>query len=148
MLNSRTMKGKWNGKYWFSGNVPETLKNRKTEFELIVDDYSNFKISGKISDNVEMGGTKGIGNFSGTVKGNKIKFVKRMPVSTSVLQDGTRIEEDKPHRPIYYKGIINSETNSIKGTWKFKIGFGFVKGRLAFFPGTKGEWEMNKTENL
>jgi len=126
------MKGKWNGKYWFSGNVPDTLKNRETEFELIVDDYSNFKISGKISDNVEMGGTKGIGIFSGTVKGNKIKFIKRMPISTSVLQDGTRIEEDKPHRPIYYKGIIDSETGSIKGTWKFKIGNGKVFFRNVF----------------
>ena len=138
------MKGKWNGKYWFSGNVPDSLKDTKTDFELTIDDYSNSKISGKISDNVEMGGTKGIGSISGTLKGNKIKFVKRMPISTSVLQDGTRIEEDKPHRPIYYKGIIDSESNSIKGTWKFKIGIGLVKGRLAFFPGTKGEWEMKR----
>lgn len=138
------MKGKWNGKYWFSGNVPNSLKDRKTEFELIIDNYSNSKISGKISDHLETGGTKGVGTFSGTVKGNKIKFVKRMPISTLVIQDGTRIEENKSHRPIYYKGIIDSETGLIKGTWKFKIGVGFVKGRLAFFPRTKGEWEMSK----
>tara|TARA_B100000676_G_C17972459_1_gene784100 strand:- start:820 stop:1242 length:423 start_codon:yes stop_codon:yes gene_type:complete len=140
------MIGKWNGKYWFSENVPNDLKDRETEFELIIDNYFNSKISGTISDDTRMGGTKGIGNFSGTIKGNEIKFVKRMPISTCVLPDGSRIEENKPHRPIYYKGIIDLETNSIKGTWKFKIEIGFVKGRLAFFPGTKGEWEMHKAK--
>lgn len=142
MLNSKTMKGKWKGRYWFIGNVPDSLKDKKTEFELIIDDYSNSKISGTISDNVEMGGTRGIGNFSGAVKGNKIKFVKRMPISTLILPDGTRIEEDKPHRPIYYKGTIDPETGYIKGTWKFKIGLGFVKGHLVLFSKIKGEWEM------
>ncbi len=143
--NSKTMKGKWNGNYWFSGDVPDALKDRKTEFELTIDDYSNFKISGTVYDHIEMGGTKGVGEFSGTVKGNKIRFVKRMPVRTVVLKDGTRIEEKKPHRPIYYKGMIDFKTGLIKGTWKFKIGIGFVKGQLVFYPGTNGEWEMRKT---
>jgi len=138
------MNGKWNGKYWFSGNVPDSLKDKETDFEMVVEDFTNSKISGKIFDNVEMGGTKGIGNFSGSVKGNKIKFVKRMPISTSVLPDGTRIEENKPHRPIYYKGTIDTEKDFIQGTWKFKIGIGFVNGRLALYLGTKGKWEMKK----
>ncbi|NME71247.1 hypothetical protein [Flammeovirga aprica] len=138
------MKGKWTGKYWFSGKIPDVLKGRKTEFELIIDNFSNSKISGKIADNIKTGGTKGIGTIQGTVKGNKIKFVKRMPVSTAILKDGTRIEENKPHRPIYYKGIIDYKTGSIKGTWRFKIGFGLIKGRFAFFPGTYGEWEMKQ----
>ena len=146
MLNLKTMKGKWNGKYWFSGNIPDCLKDRKTKFELSIDNYSNSKISGTVSDDIKTGGTAGIGNFSGTLKGKEIRFVKKMPISTSILQDGTRIEENKPHRPIYYRGIIDSETDSIKGTWKFKIGIGFIKGRLVFFPGTKGEWEMNKVQ--
>ncbi len=138
------MKGKWIGTYWFSGNVPDILKDRQTEFELIVDNYSDSKISGSISDNVETGGTKGIGTFTGTVKGCKIRFIKKMPTRTSILPDGTRIEEEKPHRPICYNGIINSETGLIQGTWKFKMGVGFIKGRLAFYPATKGKWEMRR----
>jgi hypothetical protein len=138
------MKGKWNGKYWFSGNLPDSLKDRKTDFELTIDNYSGSKIFGKISDNIEMGGTAGVGSFSGTIKGDYIKFVKKMPFRTSVLPDGTRIEEEKPHRPIYYTGIIDSKNNSIKGTWRFKLGIGFIKGRLAFYPGTKGKWEMER----
>jgi hypothetical protein len=138
------MKGKWTGKYWFSGNVPNNLKDRKTDFELIVDNCLDSKISGQISDKIETGGTAGIGSFSGTVSGNEINFVKRMPIRTSVFRDGTKIEEEKPHRPIYYSGIIDLETNSIHGTWKFKIGIGFLKGRLVFYPNTKGEWEMKR----
>lgn len=138
------MKGRWIGKYWFSGKVPEIIKDKKTEFELEVQQYDNAIISGKIIDNVKMGGTKGVGEFLGTVEGNKIQFVKQMPVSTSILPNGTRIEEDKPHRPIYYKGTLDKEKGSAKGTWKFKFGIGWVNGRIVVFPGTKGNWEMNK----
>ncbi|MFT6981824.1 MAG: hypothetical protein ACJAUD_000590 [Crocinitomicaceae bacterium] len=138
------MKGKWMGKYWFSGNVPDNLKDRKTDFELIINNYLDSKISGQISDNIETGGTAGIGSFSGTINGNEINFVKRMPIRTSVFHDGTKIEEEKPHRPIYYSGIIDFETNSIHGTWKFKIGIGFINGRLVFYHSTKGEWEMKR----
>ncbi len=138
------MKGKWKGTYWFKGNVHESLKNRKTNFELTVEGFTNAKISGVIKDDIKTGGTKGIGHFSGTVKNNKIKFIKRMPVSTVVFPDGTRLEEDKPHRPIYYKGILNETIGVAKGTWKFKKGIGFKNGKIVFYPGTKGEWEMKK----
>lgn len=111
---------------------------------MIADNYLDSKISGQIPDKIETGGTAGIGSFSGTVNGNEIKFVKRMPIRTSVFRDGRKIEEEKPHRPIYYSGIIDLETNSIHGTWKFKIGVGFLKGRLVFCPNTKGEWDMKR----
>lgn len=139
------MIGVWNGTYWFSCNVSETLKNRKTNFELVIEDFTKTKISGTVSDDLETGGTRGIGTFSGSVKGNKIKFTKRMPVKTWVLPDGTRIEENKPHNPIYYTGTINPETGLIKGTWKIKMGIYFAKGQLVFHPGTKGAWEIKNS---
>ncbi len=138
------MKGKWLGKYWYSENAPAVLQNKETEFELIIETHINSTILGKVSDNVEMGGTRGIGTISGIIKGNQINFVKRMPISSVVLPDGTKIEENKPHRPIYYSGTIDAETNSIKGTWKFRPGIGFMQRRWAIFPGIKGHWEMKK----
>ena len=138
------MKGKWNGKYWFIGNVPETLENRITLFELTIDTFENSRITGSIFDTIETGGTAGTGTISGKIKGNKIKFIKRMPIKTSVLPDGTKIEEQKPHNAIYYQGIIN-ENNTIEGTWKFRKGIGIIKGKLVIYPGTKGKWEMKKT---
>ena len=62
------MKGKWIGKYWFSGIVPDSLKDRKAEFEIIIESFVNSKISGKVSDNIETGGTSGIGIISGKIK--------------------------------------------------------------------------------
>ncbi len=91
---------------------------------------------------MQTGGTAGVGDFSGSIKGNKIEFIKRMPIKTLVLPDGTRIEEEKLHRPIYYKGIIDESTGLIQGTWRFKVGIGFVKGQLTFYKGTKGEWKL------
>ena len=117
------MKGKWKGKYWYAGNVPDVLKDQKTDFELTIEEYSNSKITGSISDNVETGGTKGVGKVTGTVKGNKIQFVKRMPVKSMILQDGTKIEEDKPHRPIYYRGTIDTKSGEIKGLFLFLYPF-------------------------
>ena len=138
------MKGKWIGKYWFLGNVPQNLKDNKTEFTLIIENYDNSKVSGSIYDNNETGGTKGVGNISGVVKGNKIKFIKRMPIKTAILTDGTRIEEEKPHRKIYYKGVINSTNDYIEGTWKFKRGIGLINRKIVFYPGTNGKWNMKR----
>ncbi len=110
------MKGKWKGTYWFSGDVPEDLKNRITDFELTIERHSRGKIYGKISDSLETEATKGIGRISGKIKGTTVQFKKKMPIRTYYTPDGTRMEVDKPHRPIYYKGVLDVATNLIKGT--------------------------------
>jgi hypothetical protein len=138
------MRGKWIGKYWCSEDVSGALKDKEVEFELTIDDHSNSKISGNVFDNVDMGGTEGIGTFFGTIKGDKIKFVKRMPIKTLILEDGTTFKEEKPHRPIYYRGSIDPETGLIQGIWKFKIGVGFVKGQIVLYAGTSGKWQMKR----
>lgn len=140
------MKGKWIGSYWFVGNVSEALKNKKTPFEIEITSFYKEKIKGSVLDNVEMGGTKGVGTISGSVRKTKISFIKKMPVKTTVYPDGTRVEEQKPHKPIYYKGIINHQTNTIEGTWRFKrsLRFGIMNRKLVFYKLGKGKWEMKK----
>ena len=142
------MKGKWNGTYWYEGNATDSIKYRITPFQLIIEHVKGKKISGNVKDDTKMGGTKGVGTINGSIKGNKIKFVKRMPIHTVILHNGTRIEENKPHRPIYYKGIINKEGDHIEGTWRFKMGLGFVDGKIALFLGTRGFWEMKKATEI
>lgn len=138
------MKGSYKGKYWYKGEVNAPLANRITEFELSIESYSNSRITGSISDNLETGGTKGIGSLTGKVKGSKLRFVKRMPIRTAVDKDGNRIEENKPHKPIYYEGEIDERSGLIKGSWKLKGRIGFIQGRIAIYKTTKGEWEMRK----
>ncbi len=139
------MLGKWTGNYWYEGKVPITLKLRKTNFEIIIESFELGKISGSIFDDIENGGTPGVGTISGKLNGKTLKFVKRMPVSVIHFHDDTIINEQKSHRPIFYSGTLDSETNTFHGTWKFKKGFGRVEGRFVFFIGTKGRWVMKKS---
>lgn len=138
------MKGKYKGTYWYTGNVPEVLKGTEVDFEFIIENTENNKILGCVSDNVEMGGTPGVGRFTGTIKGNNIKFVKKMPIQSIVFYDGIRVEEEKPHKPIYYKGVINKETGVIQGDWKIRGGLEFVNRQLYFHPKTTGKWKMTR----
>lgn len=136
------MKGKYSGQYKYSGRVPVQLKDLQVEFELTIQEFDYPNFSGSVQDFA--GGTQGIGEISGEIKDGQIKFVKRMPISTIIFQDGERLEERKPHRPIYYKGTLDKETNEFNGTWRFKRKIGFLEGKLVYFPGTKGVWKMKK----
>ncbi|WP_196889425.1 hypothetical protein [Aureivirga sp. CE67] len=138
------MKGIWKGTYWFTSNVHDSVKKNRTEFEITIENDDNSKISGTIFDNIETGGTRGIGTISGTVKGNKIKFVKRMPIKTIIFPNGEKIEKKEPHSPIYYEGSLNNETNEFEGTWKFKRRITIINGKLGYTPETKGAWKMKK----
>ncbi|MFT5602151.1 MAG: hypothetical protein ACI9N1_002403 [Flavobacteriales bacterium] len=138
------MEGKWEGTYWYLGKLSKSLLDGRVGFEMTIYESKEVEFIGEISDKIEEGGTRGIGSVVGTVQKNKIEFVKQMPFKSVVMADGTRIEEKKKHRPIYYSGIIDEFNGSIEGTWKFKKGIGFVNGRLALYGGTKGKWEMKK----
>ena len=142
------MEWKWNGKYWYLGKLPENFKEKLVRFELNILELKNGKIHGTVADNLEDGGTNGIGSFMGMVKGNSISFVKKMPMRSYFFKDGSRFEENKPHASVYYKGIMDIKNNTVKGTWKIKMRFGILNGRVAFFPGTKGEWDMVKDEGV
>lgn len=138
------MKGIWSGKYWFKEKLLVEIKPNHTNFEMVIEHFEMNKFLGTVKDDLATGGTKGIGKITGNISDNKIQFVKNMPIRSMLLKDGIRIEEDKPHRPIYYKGTIDKAMNKAYGTWRFKRGFGLVNGKLAYFPGTKGEWSMHK----
>ena len=143
------MKGKWTGEYWNLQFTPENLLKSKTLFYLTIEDDEHSKLTGVIYDDVDGGGTAGTGTIEGKIDGDTITFVKRMPVRTLRLWNGTKIEDpDKPHAPIYYKGTINRKDNTVKGEWKFKRRIGFYKGKLYFSKGSKGEWEMQRETQI
>ncbi len=140
------MLGKWTGTYkYLSQRLPEKVRNNEVKFDIEIIEFDCIRFSGLVKDDIETGGMKGTGKIEGHVKNGIIKFVKAMPTQSVYLQDGSNIEEDKPHRNIYYSGKISD--NTIKGTWKFKWGIGKVKNRWVIFPGTKGTFEMKKAIN-
>lgn len=137
------MLGNWTGTYKYLGTrFPEELRNRETKFTIEITDFDGIKFSGQVQDEPETGGMKGLGKIEGNVKNGIIKFIKEMPIQSVYMPDGSKVEEKKPHRKIYYSGKISD--NQIEGIWKFKFGFGKVNNRWVIFPRSKGTWKMNK----
>lgn len=137
------MLGNWTGTYSYSSKrIPQELFDQEVKFHINILHFDGSHFSGTVEDDFETGGTKGIGKVSGHIKNGLVTFVKEMPIQTLYFSDGSRIEEDKPHRKIYYSGKLRN--NEIEGTWKFKLGIGIVKNRLAIFPRSKGTWKMKK----
>ncbi|WP_341900445.1 hypothetical protein [Fluviicola taffensis] len=140
------MIGIWNGAYQHqSKRIPEDRRNQQTRFRIEITLFDGSNFSGTVEDDLKTGGTRGNGIIEGRLKGNQIEFIKKMPVHTSLDRKGNRIEEQKPHRNIYYSGELKN--NLVKGTWKFKFGIGKFNDKWALFPAVKGVWEMAKESN-
>lgn len=137
------LRGIWKGFYQYKNKrLPESYSTRNTAFTIEIISFDGVHFEGKVYDDLETGGTRGIGTIEGKIKNNKIRFVKKMPISTVVYPDGTVVEEDKPHRNIYYEGSFNN--NVFTGIWRFKFGIEFRRGIL-IYPPSKGTWQMEKT---
>ncbi|AEA43511.1 hypothetical protein [Fluviicola taffensis] len=137
------MTGKWTGIYQHeSKRIPENRRNQQTRFKIEITQFDGKNFSGTIEDDLETGGTRGTGIIEGKIKGNQLRFIKKMPIQTSLDKNGNIIEEQKPHRSIFYTGIIQNDT--VKGLWRFKFGIGIFQGKFAIFPSIKGSWEMTK----
>jgi hypothetical protein len=137
------MKGTWIGTYKHeSKRIPESKRNQITMFKIVITEFDGINFSGEVEDDVDTGGTRGKGIIEGQIINGKITFVKKMPIQTYLLPDGSLKEENQPHRKIYYSGTFDND--SIKGTWKFKFGIGKINNKLALFLPIKGKWEMKR----
>lgn len=142
-MNSINLQGVWKGYYQYSSKkIQKIHKYSKTGFTIEITHFDGVNFEGEVYDDLESGGTRGRGIIQGKYEKNKISFVKKMPISTVVYPDGTVVEEDKPHRNIYYEGIF--ENTAFIGTWRFKLGIEFRRGIL-IYPPSKGTWYMEKS---
>lgn len=137
------LRGIWNGFYQYSSkNLRALYQENKTGFTIEITSFDGINFEGKVYDDIESGGTRGIGAIHGKIKTNRISFVKKMPISTVVYPNGTVVEENKPHRNIYYEGVFENQV--FKGVWRFKFGIEFRRG-IIIYPPSKGTWEMEKS---
>jgi hypothetical protein len=140
--------GYWIGEYKFDKEVHQKMSGfDSTNFEIEITKVDNCNFSGKVQDDLSTGGTEGIGEIIGKVSGEKIEFIKQMPVMTLMVgKDGIRKKLNKSHRKIYYQGIFSGDRKSISGKWRFK--FGFIWFGLIPIPvtPTKGTWTMKIKE--
>ena len=140
--------GHWIGQYKFDKEVRQKMTGFDiTNFEIEITIVENNNFVGKVQDDLTTGGTEGIGEIVGKISGEKIEFIKQMPIMTLLIgKEGTRKTINKKHRKIYYSGTFSSNRRSISGQWRFK--FGFIWFGLIPIPviPTTGSWTMKLKE--
>ena len=140
--------GHWIGQYKFDKEVRQKMTGFDiTNFEIEITTVENNNFVGKVQDDLTTGGTEGIGEIVGKISGEKIEFIKQMPIMTLLIgKEGTRKTINKKHRKIYYSGTFSSNRRSISGQWRFK--FGFIWFGLIPIPviPTTGSWTMKLKE--
>jgi hypothetical protein len=146
--NPNTMKGLWEGHYTYNKkSIQEKIGFDKTLFKINIERFENNKFSGSVEDDTTTGGTPGRGEITGNLNGDKVTFIKNMPVQVVFNRKGVIIDQNKKQRPIYYNGQISNDGNIITGTWKFKFGFIMNSLILLLALPTSGKWQMAKSAN-
>ncbi|MEO6231080.1 MAG: hypothetical protein ABJB11_24610 [Ferruginibacter sp.] len=140
--------GLWAGYYKFDNEaIQKTSGFEHTNFEIKIQTINKNSFTGIVEDNLETGGTEGIGEIKGNVLGERVEFVKQMPIMTLIVdKKGTRKTLNKKHRPIYYSGTFSGDKKTISGNWKFKFGFIWLGLLPIPVPPTKGTWQMKLIE--
>jgi len=134
------MQGTYKGTYTYHKHP--RLMGQETKFTIIITDCDGTSFTGTVTDDVENGGSRGEGTIKGSIKNDKIEFIKQMPIMTLGTKDGKRIEVAKKHRPVDYSGTFIGDT--FEGDWKIKRGMIFNTFLIAFGIGTTGTWKMAK----
>src|ERR1700753_236375 len=102
------VKGNWKGQYKYDNKIHERLLGfEATNFQIDITDINDKQFTGSVFDDVATGGMDGVGKIVGEVIGNKIEFVKQMPVMMMIDTKGTRRTLNKKHRDIYYTGTFS-----------------------------------------
>lgn len=140
--------GLWTGYYRFGNTEVQKLSGfDQTDFEITIQNVDDNNFTGIVQDNLETGGTEGIGKIKGNISGDQVKFVKQMPVMTIIIdKKGTRKTLNRKHRPVFYSGTLSADKKSVSGDWKIK--FGFIRLGLLPIPimTIKGTWQMKLKE--
>jgi hypothetical protein len=140
--------GQWSGHYTFNDEKVNKIRGfENTFFEIEILSVKDNLFFGKIQDDLSTGGTEGIGQVSGKISGNRISFVKLMPVMTLLVGNkGTRKTLYKKHRPIYYNGQFSSDGQTVSGTWRFKFGFVWIGIIPVPVKPSTGVWTMTRNK--
>jgi hypothetical protein len=139
-------KGHWIGSYKFNNPAYQNMVGfEQTNFEIDIQDVYQEHFTGTVRDDLSTGGTEGVGKITGKADGEKIEFIKQMPVWTLIDQKGTRKTYNKKHPKIYYSGIFSQDKKTISGQWKFKLGFHWIGILPIPIIPVKGTWVMMLT---
>lgn len=143
------LEGTWRGSYQYSW--PEDFEGEKTievSFTIGIDRVAGQSFFGKVEDDLESGGTPGLGTIKGRYSDNGIEFEKQMPVYATIDEKGNRVfNEKKKHPVIIYTGDFSRSKMIISGTWKFKKAVWLWKGIMPYRV-SAGEGTFAMTKNM
>ena len=121
------MRKKWKGSYKYNKRkLQQVIGFEQTYFDIEINSIEGNDFTGKVIDDIITGGTSGVGEVIGRISGDRIAFVKKMPV-LMVISNGKMIPADKKkHNDIFYSGALSADAKSASGEWRFKLGAGFL----------------------
>jgi len=138
-------KGIWNGHYDYGERIRKRVSRlTSTKFTIEIIETADRRFTGTVQDDLTTGGTEGIGKIEGTINSNKIKFIKRMPVMTLIVdKNGARKVLKKRHPSIYYSGIFSADKRIVTGEWHFKARILWMGYFPRFVTRQSGTWTMS-----
>ncbi|MDF2456549.1 MAG: hypothetical protein K0R51_2542 [Cytophagaceae bacterium] len=138
--------GQWTGHYSFKDEEINKIRGfEKTFFTIEILTVNDHAFTGKVQDDLTTGGTEGIGTIAGSIQGDRMDFVKSMPVMTLLVdRKGTIKTYNKKHRPIFYSGQFSSDGQTVSGTWRFKFGFVWIGIIPVPMMPSSGFWSMTR----
>ncbi|WP_028980272.1 hypothetical protein [Sporocytophaga myxococcoides] len=132
------IQGKWKGTYYY--NIPKEISDIEVghvDFVITILSVKRSEFEGTVEDNIEMGGTPGIGKIKGRCTDTHIYFEKFMPVYGFIKRNGEHhIDHNKKHPVLIYEGLFSQNKRNITGSWKFKKRLVFWKGIIPMFIST------------
>lgn len=132
------------GQYTFANPAHNQLRGfEQTTFYVDLTCVDKNEFTGRVQDDLSTGGTEGIGEISGKIRGKRVEFVKQMPVMTLIASEtGARITQNRKHSKIYYSGTIAEDGKSMSGSWKFRFAIIWI-GLVPYISrGVGGTWKM------
>ena len=138
---------KWRGSYRYDDALARKVigfDHTNFEIEFIFSDDIHF--TGTVKDDRSTGGTPGTGEVSGTVIGDEVRFVKKMPVLTVFINASYKTDEGRKHPNIYYVGSLSADSKSMSGKWKLRFGVGFWGIWPTIYLPTTGTWSASSQD--
>ena len=129
---------KWSGVYEYDYIPLSDLTPDPVSFELFFQFTSSTDFTGQVRDDPSSSMPES-GTVSGKLTGNRIEFVKQMPIATYMEPNGESLKFDNPHPDIFYSGEYIADENLMIGTWQIKP----VSPGIFEQSGASGTWHAD-----
>ena len=137
-MSKLTFPLKWSGVYEYDYIPLSDLTPEPVSFELFLQFTSSTDFMGQVRDDPSSSMPEP-GKVSGKLTGNRIEFVKQMPIATYTEANGESLKFDNPHPDIFYSGEYIADENLMIGTWQIKP----VSPGILEHPGASGTWHAD-----